>query len=309
MDTRQNKYEEYISIAEFQEFRYQKIVPLEDLTDSKGVPLEKSFPYWRRHNLLPFIQRGKWVKLTFAQLIWLRMLDTLRSFGFTIENTQKLCDYLFADAVKNNLPEKNIKDNRDQYLKKKLAGTITENEHKLLKQIEEIVADKVLLDILKPDINYLTNLISECLAFREETGILIFQDGEFGKRVGSDYFSHRLNIVDPEKPHIYLSIKYFLKEIIESEDLEALIVPHILNENEKNVLRELRDKNIHEIVIKRTGKNELRIESSSNGLISGEKMDEIKRILGLRNYEEINISTRDEKTLSFKKTKKKIKTG
>ena len=85
-----NKDDELLSLAEFMEFRYEKIVPLEDLTDMKSEALSKSFPYWRRHNLLPFIQKGQWIKLTFSQLIWIRMLDTLRGFGYTIENTQKI---------------------------------------------------------------------------------------------------------------------------------------------------------------------------------------------------------------------------
>ena len=208
------------------------------------------------------------------------------------------------------MPEKNIQDNRDLYLKKKRAGTISDEELVMLQRMEEIAADDVLLHILKPDINYLTNLISECVASREEAGILIFTDGEIGKRLGSEYYSHRTNGVDPSKPHIYLSIIYYLKEFIVNEELQSLIIPQILNHDEKTVLKELRNRNISEIVIKRVGKDGvLKIESSKNGIISGNEMKQIRRILGLRNYEEIKISTRDEKTLIFKKTIKKIKSG
>ena len=42
------------------------------------------------------------------------------------------------------------------------------------------------------------------------------------------------------------------------------------------------------------------------GDINGEKAKEIRRILGLGNYEEIEMSTRDQKTLQFKKTKKNL---
>jgi hypothetical protein len=301
--------EDYFSLAEFRQFMYEKIVPLEDLTDMNDEPLGKSFAYWRRHRLLPFIAKGKWIKITFSQLIWVRMLDTLRSLGYTIENTQRVCDYLFKDAYDNDLPERNIKDNRDLFKMKELAGTISDQESIVLQQIEEIANDKVLLYLLKYDINYLTNLITSCLSSGEEAGLLIFKDGEVGEHLGTHYFSHSGKIIDHTKPHIYLSITYFLKEFIDSEELQSLIMPQLLNDDEKSVLKELRNKNVNEIVIKRNGNNDLRIESSRNGVVTGEEMKEIRRILGLRNYEEIKLSTRDEKTLNFKRTKKKIKSG
>lgn len=301
--------DDYISLAEFRQFMYEKIVPLEDITDMNDEPLLKSFAYWRRHGLLPFIQKGKWIKITFCQLIWVRMLDTLRSLGYTVENTQRVCDYLFKDAYDNDLPEKNIKDNRDLYRKKKIAGTISEEESIMLRQIEDIANDKVLLYLLKYNINYLTNLITSCLSSGEEAGLLIFKDGEVGEHLGTQYFSHSGKTVDPATPHIYLSITYFLKEFIDSNELQSLIMPQLLNDDEKSVLKELRNKNVNEIVIKRHGNNDIRIESSRNGVVTGEEMKEIRRILGLHNYEEIKLSTRDEKTLNFKRTKKKIKSG
>ncbi len=84
-------------------------------------------------------------------------------------------------------------------------------------------------------------------------------------------------------------------------------MPYILNEDERYVLTALRNKNIQEITIKKSGEDIVRIDAANDGIISGGKAKEIKRILGLKNYEEIQISTRDEKTLCFKKKTKKIK--
>jgi hypothetical protein len=260
----------------------------------------------RKHELLPFISRGKWIKLSFAQLIWIRILDTLRSFGYSLADTKRICEYFFKDAYDDGLPESNIKENTEVLAKKKLAGTISDDELIMLKKIEEIGNDKALLYTLKVDINYLTNLVASSLSSGEEAGILIFPHGEVGEHLGDQYFSHNKKSIDPKKPHIYLSIRHFLEEFIDSEELNSLIMPQLLNDDEKFVLKELRNKNVSELTIKRNGDKPFRIESSKGGVITGDEVKKIKRILGLNNYEEIKISTRDDKTLSFKRTKKII---
>ena len=43
-----------------------------------------------------------------------------------------------------------------------------------------------------------------------------------------------------------------------------------------------------------------------DGMITGAKADEIRKILGLKNYQQITIDTRDETTIAFKKTYKNL---
>jgi hypothetical protein len=292
-----------ITLAEFSQFMYHKIVPLSTLKDADGKPLAQFLPYWRRHGLLPFIPKGSWIEISFAQLIWIRILDTLRTFGYPLKNMKTACDYFFKDAYYDGLPEKNIKHNKEQIEKKKIAGTITEQETLMLNEIDAYLSDDVLLYILKYDINYLTFLVTRCLSEGKEAGILLFADGNVAEHIGGNYFSHKNLPIDPAEPHIYLSIRHYLMEFIDSEELNALIMPQLINDDEANVLNELRKKNIKEIIITRNGKD-LTIASTKSGTITGEQVQEIKRILGLGNYEKIELNTRDEKTLSFKRIKK-----
>lgn len=300
---------ELISLTEFREFMFEHIVPLDDLVDTNGNSFDKSFPYWRRHGLLPFIPAGKKLEISFAQLIWVRMLDTLRGFSYTVENTKKVCDYFFKDAYDNNVPKQNLKYNREMLKKKKLAGTITEQEEYMLKYIDTILGDKLLLTGLSFDINYLSNLIINSITSGYEAGVLVFLNGEVVEHLGDNYFSHSKSVLNRNSPHIYLSIKYFLQEFIDSDELQTLLMPQILNDNEKSVLKELRNKNINELIIKKQGKDIFRFESSVTGIITGEQAKKIRNILALKNYEELHISTRDEKTLAFKSTRKKINSG
>ena len=48
-----------ISIAEFREFLFDRIVPIEEVKDLRGDKIYKSLQYWRRHGLLPFFEKGE----------------------------------------------------------------------------------------------------------------------------------------------------------------------------------------------------------------------------------------------------------
>jgi hypothetical protein len=299
--------ESLISLAAFRQFLFDNIIPLEDLNDFKGAPLNSILPFWRKKRLTPFIPSGKHKQsISFADLLWLRILDLLREFSYPIDKIQKVCDYFFKDAYYDELPKKNFTHNKNQFLKKKLAGTITENELQTLNFIEESINDDTFIYVLRFQINYLTNLVVDCLESRDDKGILIFKDGSVAELHGIDYYSHRNSIIDPSEPHIFISIRYLLREFIEDKELSSLFIPRILNEDEKKVLKELKSRNVKEITIQMQNGAVRRIESTKGGVITGEQAKEIRGILGLKNYEKITLDTVDEKTISIKKTKKKI---
>jgi hypothetical protein len=223
-----NADSQFISLTEFHEFIFEPIVPVGDLLDNTGKPIEKSFPYWRRYGLLPFISKGKWVKLSFAQLIWVRILDTLRSFSYTVADTQKICNYFFKDAYDIELPKKNLIHNKQALEKKAVAGTISDEEGKMLSWINDILRDKALLHILSFNINYLTNLINNSLFSSEDSGMLIFLDGKVTEYIGSEYFNHLDEHHDINAPHIRLSMRHFLLEFIDDDELSIFLLPQLL---------------------------------------------------------------------------------
>ena len=304
MDAKNNNTS-LISISEFREFMFHRIVPIDDILDSKGEKIELMLPYWRKHEVIPFIQKGLKFEISFAQLFWLRILDHLRQFSYTVKNTKKICNYFFKDAYFNQLPKKNLEYNKDLLLKKKLAGVISEKEEATLKWVEERLLDDKFLYVLKYDINYLTNLIINSLETKEQAGILIFLDGEVLEQVGDFYFNHNNISLDKRKPHIYFSISYLLEEFINQNELQTLLLPQILNDDEKLVLKEIRTSNVKELYIKKGNDGQFRIDITTERIVTGDEVAELKKIFGLGNYEEVTLVTRDEKTVVFKNTKKK----
>ena len=295
-----------ISISEFREFMFDRIVPIDHILDAEGEKIEPMIPYWRKHEVIPFVPKGLKFEISFAQLFWLRILDHLRFFSYTVKNTQKICDYFFKDAYEHDLPKKNLEYNKKIFLQKKKEGCISEIEEASLKWIEEKLTDDKFLYILKYDINYLTNLIAFSLEQKEQAGILIFLDGEVLEHIGDNYFNHNNKILDRRKPHIYFSISYLLEEFINQEELQTLILPQILTDEEKMVLKEIRTSNVKELVIKKDSAGELTtLYKTTERIITGDEVNKVKNIFGLGNYEEVTLTTRNEKTIAFKKTKKK----
>jgi uncharacterized protein YehS (DUF1456 family) len=216
----------------------------------------------------------------------------------------QICDYFFKDAYDDDLPKKNILNFIKSLESKISIGTSTEEDEQLLAEYNRMISDELLLYGLKFDINYFTKQITDCIEKEEDAGFLAFSNGEVVEYLGDKYFSHRTKSFDLTKPYIKLSVRFFLNEFIQSNDLQKIFVPTILNANEKEVLKALRKKNTTITIKKREGEI-VNIVSTNEGTISDARAKEIREILGLRNYEEITISTRDDKTLTFKKTKKK----
>lgn len=300
------KDDDLISLVEFHQFMFHNIVPIEDLDDYEGKTLSKMLPFWRRKKLLPFIKVGEHIKISFAELIWLRILDTLRQLSYPVSLTNIVCDYFFKDAHENDLPKKNFYVNKEQLLKKKQTSFLTDEEEEILRFVEEGLKDEVLMTILKSDVNYLTNLVISCIKNGEERKILIFPDGRVAESHLSEIRTHRKYEIDETEPHIELSITYYLKEFIKNEQLLLLLMPQLLDDRAKQVLKEIRDRNVKEITIQMKDGNITNMTRVRRGMITGEQAMQIKNILGLRNYQRITLDTLDNNRYVITKTDKKI---
>jgi hypothetical protein len=299
--------DQLISLSEFSEFMFHASVPIEDIMDYKGNPILQVFPYWRRHGLLPFIPKGKWnIKISFAQLIWLRILDTLREFSVSLSSSKMVCDYFFKNAYEDELPKWNLTENKKAIEERIATGTTLDNDEHTLAEINRMLSDDLLLNGLKFEINYLTKLITECIASQSNAGFIVFTNGQVFEYIDDKYYSNRKeqDELDLNQPHIKLSIKHYLKEFIQKEELQKLFVPSILNNNEKEVLKALRQKDTT-ITIKKQKGEIVKIESSIDGVFSDNDAAKIRQLLGIGNYQQITISTRNNKTLVFKKVRKK----
>jgi hypothetical protein len=292
------KDEGLISLVEFREFLFNTIVPIEDIKDKDGKEISEMLFYWRKKNLVPFIPSGKHTfNVSFADIVWFRILDILREFSYPEKKVKLICDYFFKDAYFDELPKKNFLYHKRELNKKKLAGTISESEQGTLDFIEQSLKDETFLYALRFEVNYLTNLITDCIAQAEDKEILIYQDGRVAELHGDIYYTHSDFNVDPTEPCIHISLRYLFKEFVRKDDLSKLFLPHALNEKEKDLLKRIKDKKVKEIVIKAKDGEINKIEIKKDEVVKGAKAQKIRTILGLKNYQHITVKTIDDKSI------------
>lgn len=301
---KENSYK--VPLWEFDLYMYDHLIPIQEITDYKGDPISEILPYWRRKGLTPFLPKGQWIyNISFAELIWLRMLDTLRRFSVSLPLMQGLANYLFQDAYDNNLPKKNLLHNKERLEQKKLAGSLLPEDARLLSIVEKSLEDDNFLHAMKYDQNYLTLLIDNTIKSYNDCAIILFEDGNVAEQKGTEYYTHSNEVIDITKPHIKMSITHYLSEFFDESEISNISISFILDDYERQILKEMKDKNVNEISIKMRDGKPITIKSTRMGEFTKEEAKEIRKVLGLKNYESIQISTRDERTLNYQKTTRK----
>ena len=300
-----------LSLEMFQQQYFQPVFELEKFMSIDGESsLYKFLPYWRRNKLLPFIPKGDWgLNVSLSQLIWLRILDNLRALGYPVASTEKVTNYFFKDAYFDELPSKNLQELKKQLEEKRAKGISEPEDEQVLAEVDYILGDKMLLYGLKFDVSYLSNLVIWCVRVGKEAGILIFPKGEVIEKRGEQFFRHSELVSDVERPHIYISIKALLDEFVDNKELANIVVPHLLEDEERIVLKELRKKNVKELRIVVQSEKIVRIDTQTKQTITADQAEEVKRILRMKNYEEVTISTRDNRTINFNRTNKIMTSG
>ena len=299
-----------LSLLDLEMSYFQPILPLKDFMGKDGQSLYKSLPFWRRNNLLPFIKEGGWgLEVSLSQLIWLRILDNLRALGYPVKDTEKVTDYFFKDAYYDDLPAKNLLQQKEVLIKKQSKIKLDDYEQQMLMDIESVLGDKLLLYGLKFDISYLSNLVVWCVKMGKEAGILIYPEGLVVEKRGEEFASHSKAPFDVEAPHIYISIKGLLKEFVDNKELANIVIPYLLEDEERLVLKELRKKNIKEIRILIQSEKIMRVDTQVQQTFTDEQAEQVKKILHLKNYEEVTVSTRDNRTITFNRTTKNMTSG
>jgi hypothetical protein len=156
------------------------------------------------------------------------------------------------------------------------------------------------------DINYFYQLVLKCFINNNEVGLVIFEDGRFNTYELSSALQNESNPIDLSVPHLLIPITSFIKRFVADEEKDQfLTAAGILNDQEYEVIRQIRNKNVNRLTITCNKNNKIgKIELEKTGTISGEEAKRIIEHLGLKNYTGVKYDTRDGRTLSFTQTSK-----
>jgi hypothetical protein len=274
---------------------------------------KRNFYHWKEEGIIDWKsesddEKRSWVRLNIYDFIWVKIVQAARDFGVPIEAIRKLKDELFKDIIAYIQ-----KDSEGFYeYHRDFLGT-SEDEINKIKQFlafldthkEDIVAEGEL------------HLISIFGSIIHETLFCGFHMVIVFKKVEDDYIhdfivyseSHEQlpNLTEDllKQPSVVIPIDTLISEFMEGEDnLPNLIHWGFINPKETKVLEAIRSKDFQSILIKINADETMVIEGTIETDLKDDKAKQVRRILGLKEYEEITVKYRNDKHLYLKNTRR-----
>ena len=266
----------------------------------------KIFHSWKLEDLLPTVPKGEWADLSFIDYLWLQTLETMRKFGCSKKLMKDVCNALFIDAYKIDLRKITLNDNVTHLTNLSKKRTLTNDEDAYLKASEAELNDPIKMAVTNFDFNYFYQLVLKCFTNNNEVGLVIFEDGRFNTYELTSTLQKVSNPIDLSVPHLLIPITSFIKRfVVDEEKDQFLTTTGILNSQEYEVIKQIRNKNVTRLTVTCNYNNTInKIELEETGTISGDKAKRIIEQLGLKNYTGVKYDTRDGRTLSFTHTSK-----
>lgn len=290
------------------------------LTDDQILKCDEAFPnkfelevvrFWRKKNLLPFFDEGKHAKISLAQLMWLRFLESLRNLSPNISVLEGAYDFFLKSAYDKNIAFISLVN-----LELKLKTEIIKNPNDTEKNdaliiVTNVMKEQILQQSLRTDLNYFNMYVMDEIINAPNSNIIftyrmikeydkasnsiiekpkfeVIKNGRIVSRFGEEN-NNDDEIFDPQKvPIATFYAKYFLEDIFYDCNISVNAFNiQILDPSEKSLFKEIRNKNLVNVIIQSLSAEigEIHIEiMSSDGSYNIEGIKKLKLILGTKNY-------------------------
>lgn len=259
----------------------------------------------------------KWAYLNMFDALWLLIVKELRAFNIDLKTIRQLKDFLFdidelidelsiidIDELRlffiNQLPEELVDTINPEYITKEIIleyfKTIDEDYKCFYTQLGTIMTS-VLIFKQSPSIQICRLPQNDQLKFKVFMQELVLSN--FDTKVVFDDILIRLST----DFFISIPIKPLVEAIFEDEVFEKHNINYnFFNEKEQKVLELLRNDNYKEINIKKGSDGLIHLESKSQLEYKNEKAKEIRKVMGLKDYDRIELIQRNDKHIIINKT-------
>jgi hypothetical protein len=270
----------------------------------KHIPLTATgiaprvFSHWKTQQIVNnvTVDGRTWVKLNLYDYVWVMLCKELREFGLPFEVIKKVKETLFQNMFRY------IIENKDEIINhiRSNIKNPDENEKKL----------KMFLDIFPGMINMFSEdqeifmtlfgmNMSEILLNNQRVALYVTREkDEFEVFMAPDsaFDIYKGNAQFFNRPILRIPVNNIVYEFLEEEKTESYLMPlGILSEEEKTVVDLIRSRDFKEITIIRCENGELQTEVIKRLEFRNEKVKEIQRLLGLKDYQEIRLTKRNDK--------------
>lgn len=265
---------------------------------------------WKKKGLIPFDSENDRVKLNMIEYVWIRTIQEFRHFGLPYGELSHMKDFLFNpdlffEALES--AETEIKKLED-------SGRHSTQELELIRRGVEFLRNNFdensLID--KSILTFFASFVFRMIFFDEDAVIIAQRKKDDS---GLIFFVHtydQLNLMkDNQNPlcknHVLVRLRPLLLELLNLDSLEKYAFRlGLLTTDEQKVIMAIRERNYSEIIIKTIGENDLIIDVIEEVDIREDKAKEIRLLLGLNKYSEIELKYRNDKHL-FVKNRKRLK--
>lgn len=229
-------------------------------------------------DLLPTVPKGGWADLSFIDYLWLHTLETMRKFGCSKKLMKDVCNTLFIEAYKKDLRKITLNDNVTHLTNLSNKRPLTNDEDAYLKVSEAELNDPIKMAVTNYDFNYFYQLVLKCFTNNNEVGLVVFDDGRFNTYELTSTLQKVSNPIDLSVPHILIPITSFIKRFVADEEKDQfLTTTGILNSQEYEVIKQIRNKNVTRLTVTCNFNNTInKIEVEESGTING---DDAKRLI------------------------------
>ncbi len=313
------KLKEYFPISHFEMENIETYLPL---IERSAVPLAftgvnaRTFFAWKQNGLVDLSilkkedENGrKWIKLNLYEFVWVKIIQNMRDFGLSYDLIKILKTQLEIQTHRTFVEHLPDIENHWRTQKGFSEEKIVEAKGLLKKYAAMLEMTFDLDDPYEQQKTILFNLITKTIQLQSKSSILILKDNDEFKVnvVFYDGVEELQQYILPtiRKPHFEIP----LLEIIEDFFNEPKSVQYgeelgLIDPKEKKVLEALRKNDFIELHIKLNQDNDLVIESINDGNITDEQAAQVRKILGLNQYEEITLKYRNNKNLYFRNKKR-----
>jgi hypothetical protein len=229
----------------------------------------------------------------------------MRKFGCSKNLMKAVCKKLFYDAYEVNLGKLTLEENHAFLTNLASVRPLTFIEKEYLNSTIQVLNDPIYMSVLDRGINYFYHLVTNCFIENNEVGLVIYLDGSFSTYESKNSIHDGSVKADLSVPHILIPISSFIRKFIDDDKKEEFLNQSgVLNDQEFEVLKLIRKKNIKSLKVTLNNNVVKKIEIEESGLIHESDVESLKQILCLKQYDSIELNSRDARTMSFIKTKK-----
>ena len=301
------------------------------LVTNKDLEIEpRVFHHWRESGVIDYDnniesnnvsnkeRRGK-VFFNAYEALWLLIVKDLRELNIDLKTIIQVKEFLFADQVNNaeltpefikELSDNGVMDNILKSLPEEVRNEIANDETQLNQFISMMQSMSKKIVDMKP--NWITTFYTTVLLMDKTPILQVLKKGttiDINIIVIEDFYPHSTKLENMQEIvkkltndcYINIPIRKYFDRIFTDFKLDILAKKfELFSKLELEVLEKIKDGDFQEIKIYNNSEKDFLITVIKKTDLSNEKVKELKKILGLKEYDKLEMVFRNDKHVVVK---------